>query len=35
MQPKNEKIIFENSTKTEVTLAERQDSIQKNEKNGT
>jgi hypothetical protein len=29
------KIIFKNSTKTEVALAERQDWIQKNEKNGT
>jgi hypothetical protein len=29
------KIIFENSTKTEVTLAKRQDWIPKNEKNGT
>jgi hypothetical protein len=29
------KKIFENSTKNEVALAERQDWIQKNEKNGT
>jgi hypothetical protein len=29
------KIIFKNSTKTEVALVERQDWIQKNEKNGT